>query len=268
LIVDLHYALTAAAALFGLLLGSFLNVCIYRVPRDISIVFPRSFCPECGAAIAWYDNVPVFSFLLLRARCRHCVQPIGWRYPLVEIVTAALFAAVASRYGLSAAAFKWWTFEAILVVLFCTDLEERLLPDEFTLGGALLGFGFCFVVPVHGSIVDLLFASARVRLRSVVNALSGAAILSVPLWALAKIYERLRQQPEAMGLGDVKLLALLGMYLGFEAGLVAVVIGSLTGAVFGVIYVLVTHQNWRTTSLPFGTFLCLGGALVPLISKQ
>jgi leader peptidase (prepilin peptidase)/N-methyltransferase len=267
LTVEFHYALIAVAAVFGLLLGSFLNVCIYRIPRDISVVSPRSFCPECGASIAWYDNVPIVSFLLLRGRCRQCLLPIGWRYPLVEFVTPALFAAVAFRYGFTAAAFKWCIFEAILIVLFCTYLEERLLPDEFTVGGALAGFVFAFFVPVHGSFVDMLMASGRVRLRSLLNALSSAAIFSLPMWGIAKIYERVRQQPDAMGLGDIKLLALLGIYLGFDAGLLAVVVGSLTGAIFGVVYVLVTRQNWRTTSLPFGTFLCLGGALVPLLSK-
>jgi leader peptidase (prepilin peptidase) / N-methyltransferase len=266
LTVELQYAFIAAAAVFGLLLGSFLNVCIYRIPRDISVVSPRSFCPECGASIVWYDNVPVLSFLLLRGRCRKCGQPIGWRYPLVEIVTAALFAAVAFRYGLNAAAFKWCLFEAILVVLFCTDLEERLLLDEFTLGGSLVGLVFAFFVPVQGSCVEMLMAAGRVRLRSLLNAVSSAAIFSLPLWGIARIYERIRQ-PDAMGLGDIKLLALLGIYLGFDAGLLAVVIGSLAGTVFGVVYVLVTRQNWRTTSLPFGTFLCLGGALVPLLSK-
>jgi leader peptidase (prepilin peptidase)/N-methyltransferase len=266
LVVELHGLLVTAAALCGLLLGSFLNVCIYRLPRDLSVVSPRSFCPECGAPIAWYDNVPVLSFVLLRGRCRKCAQAIGWRYPLVEIVTAVLFAAAAWRYGSSAAAFKWYVFEAILIVLFFTDLEERLLPDEFTLGGALAGLAFAFFVPVHGSFVDILLASRRVRTRSLLNALSSAAIFSLPLWGLARIYERIRQ-PDAMGLGDIKLMAMLGIYLGFDAGLLALVIGSLTGTIFGVVYVLVTRQNWRTASLPFGTFLCLGGALVPLLSR-
>ncbi|MBV9265095.1 MAG: prepilin peptidase, partial [Acidobacteriaceae bacterium] len=116
----IYYA--AAAAIFGLLIGSFLNVCIYRVPRDLSIVFPRSFCPECGTPIAWYDNVPLLSFLLLGGRCRKCRNTIGLRYPAVEFTTGILLASVAVVYGWSGAALKWAVFECIAVVLFWTDI--------------------------------------------------------------------------------------------------------------------------------------------------
>ncbi len=153
---QIFYSIAAAA--FGLLFGSFLNVCIYRIARDLSVVAPRSFCPECGVSIAWYDNIPVLSYAILRGRCRHCAKAIGLRYPAVELMTAALFAAIAIRYGWNLAAFKWMIFEAVMVVLFWTDLEERILPDELTIGGAILGLLFAVFVTVPGIFGELLLA--------------------------------------------------------------------------------------------------------------
>jgi leader peptidase (prepilin peptidase) / N-methyltransferase len=264
---EFHSLLVVAAALFGLLVGSFLNVCIYRMPRDLSVVSPRSFCPECGKAIPWYDNMPVLSFVLLRGRCRNCSQPIGWRYPVVEIATAVVFALVALRYGWTYPALKWLLFEAVMVVLFFTDLEERLLPDMLTIGGAIAGFIFAFIVQVHGALVDILLPSRQVTTRSVMNSLLAAAAFSLPIWGVAKLYEKIRRiESEAMGLGDIKLLAMLGTCLGFDAGLLALLIGSVAGSIFGIAYVIRTRSKLHTTSLPFGTFLCVGGALVPLLS--
>jgi leader peptidase (prepilin peptidase) / N-methyltransferase len=252
---------------FGLLLGSFLNVCVYRMPRDLSVVSPRSFCPECGKPIAWYDNIPVLSYLLLLGRCRNCSQAIGWRYPVVEIVTAIVFALITLRYGWTGAGLKWLVFEALLVALFFTDLEERLLPDELTIGGAIIGFLFAFFVPVRGAVVDLLLPVQRVTTRSVLNSLMAGVIFSIPIWAFAKLYEKIRRiEGEAMGFGDIKLLAMLGIYLGFEAGLLALLIGSVSGSIIGIVYVIQTRSKLHTASLPFGTFLCLGGVLVPLLS--
>src|SRR5579884_3049817 len=130
-------ALSAAllAALAGLLIGSFLNVCIYRLPRDLSVVAPRSFCPECDRPIAWYDNVPLLSYALLAGRCRRCGASIPWRYPVVELLTAVLFFIAVWILGVNAAAIKYCVFAAILVTLIFSDLEEKILPDEFTLGG-------------------------------------------------------------------------------------------------------------------------------------
>ncbi|MBV9763603.1 MAG: prepilin peptidase, partial [Acidobacteriaceae bacterium] len=135
-------AFVAIATIVGLVTGSFLNVCIYRIPRDVSIVFPRSFCVECGKQISWYDNVPLLSYALLHGRCRFCRKPIELRYPIVELMTAVVFIAIAIRYGWSVAALKWAVFEATLIVLFWTDLEERILPDELTLGGFAAGLIF------------------------------------------------------------------------------------------------------------------------------
>src|SRR3954453_10849476 len=137
-------------ALFGLLLGSFLNVCIYRIPRDLSVVWPRSFCPECGQTIKWHENIPLLSFVLLGGRCSSCSQTIGFRYPAVEILTATVFGIIAYKYSFTLVAAKWCIFEALLIALFWTDMEERILPDELTIGGALVGAVLSFFVSVPG----------------------------------------------------------------------------------------------------------------------
>ncbi len=146
----------AFAALTGLLIGSFLNVCIYRVPSDLSVIAPRSFCPECGKPVAWYDNIPLLSYALLKGRCRECGKSIGWRYPLVELMTAVFFATSVARYGWNLNGLKWCLFEGIMIVLFWVDLEERILPDEFTLGGSVAGLVFAFFTKVPGVLGELL----------------------------------------------------------------------------------------------------------------
>lgn len=260
--LQIYYVIMAA--IFGLLFGSFLNVCIYRVPRDLSVVTPRSFCPECGNAIPWYDNVPILSYLLLRGKARCCSKSIGFRYPLVELSTAAAFAITAVRYGWTLAALKWVIFEAILIALFWTDLEERILPDEFTLGGSVAGFVFAFFVPVPGVFGEIFLAAYSPVWQSLFNALLGIVFLAVPMWLLGALYERIRKR-EGLGLGDIKLLMLIGMFLGLEEGLAALLIGAVAGSVIGIGYILLARKHAATYELPFGTFLCAGGIMVPLI---
>ncbi len=253
-----------AAGVAGLLFGSFLNVCIYRVPRDLSVVTPRSFCPECGHTIAWYDNVPVWSYALLRGRCRQCEKKIGLRYPIVELVTAALFAGVAARYGWSLLALKWMLFEAMLVVLFWTDLEEQILPDEFTLGGTITGLIFARFTMVPGAFAPLLVPGWPHWGRSLFSAVTGAIFLAVPIWLTGALYHVLRKR-EGLGLGDVKLLMMFGVFLGLENGLLALLLGAVAGSVVGVIYVLAAHKKLAEAELPFGSFLCAGAAILPLL---
>lgn len=261
---EIYYVIAAAIA--GLLVGSFLNVCIYRIPRDLSVVAPRSFCPECGASIVWYDNVPMLSYTLLKGRCRVCAKRIGFRYPVVELTTAILFAAAALRYGWSLAALKWMLFEAMLVVLFWTDFEEQILPDEFTLGGTLAGLILAPLVSVPGIFGEMFFPAWKPPAQSLFNAAIGAVFLAVPLWLFGVLYARWRQR-EGLGLGDVKLLALFGVFLGLENGLYAMLIGTVAGSVIGLIYVFSTRRKFSETELPFGSFLCVGAALIPLLSR-
>jgi leader peptidase (prepilin peptidase)/N-methyltransferase len=255
----------ALAALFGLLFGSFLNVCIYRLPRDLSVVAPRSFCPECGRQIAWYDNLPVLSYAALRGRCRHCSKPISIRYLVVELTTAALFAVTAYRYGASLPALKWGVFDALMVALFWTDLEERILPDELTLGGALAGLVSSMFVAVPG-LSDIFFSQWSPWVRSVLDALVGGLALSLPLWALGWLYGRIRKR-EALGRGDVKLLAAIGVFLGLESGLFALLLGALTGSILGLAYIFWKRKDAASYELPFGSFLCLGAVVAPLVGR-
>jgi leader peptidase (prepilin peptidase)/N-methyltransferase len=255
------------AGIAGLLIGSFLNVCIYRIPRDISVVAPRSFCPECGSQIPWFANIPVVSFLLLRGKCRACGKPIGWRYPAVELATALLFAWTAAEYGMTVAALKWSVFEAILIVLCVTDLEERILPDELTIGGSVAGLIFAVFVAVPGFPGELLLPHAGTVRQSLVNAATGACLLSIPIALVGFLYQKVRKR-QGLGLGDVKLLVLIGIFLGTEKGISALLIASVGGSVLGVLYIVVRRKHAASYELPFGSFLCLGAAFLPLLSHS
>jgi leader peptidase (prepilin peptidase)/N-methyltransferase len=254
------------AAVAGLLIGSFLNVCIYRFPRDLSVVAPRSFCPECGKPVAWRDNIPLVSYVLLRGRCRVCGEVIGWRYPLVELTTAVLFAGVVARYGWSLASLRWVLFEALLVALFWTDLEERILPDELTIGGSVMGAAFAFFTMAPGVMGELLLPQHDEFWRSAANSIIGAIFLAVPVWLLGLTYSRLRKR-EVLGLGDVKLLMLIGIFLGLENGLLALLIGAVSGSILGIAYIYFAGKKAAEYELPFGSFLCVGAAAVPLFMK-
>jgi leader peptidase (prepilin peptidase) / N-methyltransferase len=266
LLSDLEPLYAAVAGVFGLLFGSFLNVCIYRIPRDLSVIAPRSFCPECGHAISWYDNVPLLSYAMLAGRCRACRKRIGLRYPIVELSTAILFGAIAIRYGWSIVALKWALFEAIVIALFWTDIEERILPDELTLGGALAGVVLAFFIRVPGQLGQLFLPASSAVWQSLLNSALGAAVLAGPIWMLGLIYARVRGR-EGLGFGDVKLLVLLGVFLGLENGLVALLIGVVSGSVIGIAYIWLAGKKASTYELPFGSFLCAGAALAPLMNK-
>ncbi len=253
--------------LFGLLLGSFLNVCIYRIPRDLSVVAPRSFCPECGEQLTWLENIPVLSYLSLRGRCRWCAQSIGIRYPLVELSTAVLFLFTAVKFGLTLLSVKWMVFECLLIVLFWTDLEERILPNELTLGGSAAALLLAGFVTVPGSFGALILPDSALRWQSVVNACLGAILLPLPIWLIGAAYGRLRRR-EALGLGDVKLLTMLGLFLGPENGLFALLIGAVGGSLAGIVILIWTKQDARSYEMPFGSFLCLGAILIPFLSTR
>jgi len=255
------------ALLFGLLIGSFLNVCVYRLPQDLSVVRPRSYCPACDHPIAWYDNVPLLSYALLGGRCRHCKAAISVRYPAVELLTGALFVVFVWRLGPSLAAVKFCLLSALLVGLTFSDLEARILPDEFTLGGTAAGLGLAWFVPVKDDIAQMLLWLAGVRedphWASVAEALLGAIVPGLFLWFGGWLYFKLRHR-EGLGLGDVKLVAMVGAFLGLHGALLMLIAGSLAGSLIGYAYIRFTHKDPSTYELPFGTFLGLAGIAVSL----
>jgi leader peptidase (prepilin peptidase)/N-methyltransferase len=202
----------------------------------------------------------------LRGRCRDCGKAIGLRYLIVELTTAGLFLAIAIRYSATLAVAKWIIFEAILVALFWTDWEERLLPDEMTLGGTAVGLVLACFVAVPGVLGSLLLSHARQIWQSLFNAGLGAVCLAGPVWLLGALYGRLRKR-EALGLGDVKLLALIGVFLGLESGLQALMMAAIGGSILGLAYILLARKDARSYELPFGSFLCVGAAIIPLIER-
>jgi leader peptidase (prepilin peptidase) / N-methyltransferase len=261
----LRIVYAAVAGLFGLVFGSFLNVCIFRLPRDLSIVAPRSFCPHCSETVRWFDNIPVLSYVALRGQCRHCSHSIALRYPAVEITAAILITVVFWKYSLTPLFLKWAIFELLLLALFWTDLEERILPDELTLGGAAAGLLLSLMVPASPGLLEFLIPSGTSFLFSPLNALLSGLCLAFPVWLLGAVYLRLRGR-EGLGFGDVKLLAMFGVFLGLSNGLLALLIGSIGGSLFGLLYIRFSGQDPGSYELPFGSFLCVGAALVPLFA--
>lgn len=259
------------ALLAGLLIGSFLNVCIYRWPRDLSVVRPRSHCPSCEKTIAWYDNIPLVSYLLLRRRCRHCGATISWRYPVVELMTGVLFFLYVLALGPTLAALRDCCFGAMLIGLVFADLEERILPDEFTIGGAIIGVIFSYWVPVSDftaqAVLWLIGIETPVAWRSVAESVLGAVLPAVLLWGGGWLYEKVRHR-EGLGFGDVKLMAMVGAFLGLRGALLTLVIGSLAGSVIGYGYILIARKDASTYELPFGTFLGFAALVASLTGDR
>jgi len=257
--------IAAIIFVFGLIIGSFLNVCIRRIPLSESIVLPASHCPSCGAAIKPYDNIPVLSWLALAGRCRKCKARISAMYPIVELMTGLLFLACYFAFGLSAEALKWTIFAALMVVLTVTDLRERILPDKVNFLGLGLGLAMSlFTRPVDGTalwLANRLFEYPPPEpALSFADALIGAAAASGLLWLVAEGYFRARGR-EGMGLGDVKMMAMAGAFLGLQRALLTILLGSLLGSVIGLAVIAIARKG-RDLELPFGTFLGAGAMLV------
>jgi leader peptidase (prepilin peptidase)/N-methyltransferase len=254
------------ALLLGLLIGSFLNVCIYRMPRDLSIVRPRSFCPACEKPIAWFDNVPLASYLMLAGRCRKCRARIPLRYPIVELLTGILFAVSVAGLGVGLPALKWCLYGALMVVLAFADLEQRILPDEFTLGGAVVGIVLSAWVPVQAGYVQLFLATRYSdRWLSMGESVLGAVAASGMLWAVGAAYSALRHK-DGLGLGDVKMLAAVGAFMGLQGALATLVFGSILGSLIGLVYIKVAKKDAASYELPFGTFLGFTGLAIGFLS--
>jgi leader peptidase (prepilin peptidase)/N-methyltransferase len=251
--------------LFGLVIGSFLNVCIVRIPGGKSIVLPSSACPKCGAAIRPYDNIPVISYALLAGKCRKCKTRISVMYPAVELLTGLLFLACYETFGLTAEALKWAIFSAIIIVLVFTDFRERLLPDLVNYTGLGLGLTLSsFTKPTDGTAVWLanyMFDfPVPAPVVSLADALIGAAIGSSLLWLVSEAYFRWRGR-EGMGLGDVKMMLMAGAFLGAKRTLLTIFTGSVLGSVLGLLFILARRKDSQY-ELPFGSFLGMAALLV------
>ena len=254
-----------AAAIVGAIIGSFLNVVIHRVPRGESIAFPASRCPACGTAIRPYDNIPVVSWAVLRGRCRSCRAPISARYPAVELLTAALFALTFRlRSGLTLSLPFDLAFAAAILALVFIDAEHMILPNVITYPGIAVALVARALVPnLYG--VASLGAQAHVPawLFSVAGAVIGALVGGGFLWLVGWLWERLRGV-EAMGLGDVKMMFMVGAYLGWPLTLLAIFVGVLSGSLAGVGLMLKRGRRDMQMLLPFGIFLGVG-SLVSLL---
>lgn len=231
--------------LCGLCLGSFLNVCIHRLPLKQSVVSPPSRCPGCGSLLRWFDNIPILSYAALRGRCRACRNPIPLQYPIVEAVTAALFLLHFWALGPTPLFAVRVAFACALLVLFMIDLEHQILPDRITLPGIVAGFACSWVLP-PGPLMSLL------------GILLGGGLL----WAIAEIWLRLRKV-DAMGFGDVKMLAMIGACLGVELMALTFVLSSMIGGVVAGA-MMVTRRADLATRVPYGTMLAVGALVASL----
>jgi leader peptidase (prepilin peptidase)/N-methyltransferase len=228
--------------LFGLCIGSFLNVCAYRLPLDLSIVHPGSRCTSCNRMLSWFDNIPVLSWAVLGGRCRTCKAPVSWMYPAVEIITALVFVITYLTYGMTLLSVVRVVFGCALIVLFITDLQHKILPNVITLPGIVLGF-VCSVFLPPGWVSSLI----------------GLFVGGGLLLLIAEAYYRLRGE-EGLGMGDVKLLAMIGAFLGWKLVLLTLVFASFTGSLAGGV-LIASGKGGMKYALPFGTFLTVGALL-------
>jgi leader peptidase (prepilin peptidase)/N-methyltransferase len=254
------------AGIFGAVIGSFLNVVIHRVPIEESIVFPNSRCPTCGAAIAFYDNIPVLSYLMLGGKCRGCKKHISARYPFVELLTGLLFAAVAWHDGLSFALPFDLLFSAALLSLVFIDAEHMILPNVITYPGIIFAVIARIALPyltgtLHfddlPSLMHGALGSSPIWVASIVGAFLGALIGGGSLWLMGWTWEKLRGV-EAMGLGDVKMMFMVGAYVGWRLTILTIFVGVLSGSVIGILLMARQGKKDMQMLLPFGVFLGIG----------
>jgi leader peptidase (prepilin peptidase)/N-methyltransferase len=235
--------------MLGLAVGSFLNVCIHRIPRSQSLVRPPSRCPACEYQLRWFDNIPVASYAAILGRCRKCRTRISIRYPLVELATMALFVVHGEVFGWSALLVPRLLFVCAMVVLFAIDLEHHLLPNVITLPGIAIGLISSTVLPP-----------------GLVDALLGVALGGGVLWLIGEAYYRFSGY-EGMGGGDVKMLAMIGAFLGWKLVLITLVLSSVAGSLIGLFVILIKRGGLKY-ALPYGTFLALGALTASLAGER
>lgn len=236
---------TVFVFVLGCVIGSFLNVVRHRLPKRMDLVLGRSKCPHCGHVIAWYDNIPILSFILLRRRCRSCGRSIPWIYPVIEISAGISFVLIWTTFPPSQAV-AYWVLASLLIVCAGIDYDLRIIPDRLTLPGVVLGLVFSVTLLPSGTVQSGL-------LRSLAGIGAGAGVLI----AIALVYKVIRGI-EGMGFGDVKLMAMVGAFLGYKAALVTIFLGSLIGGVVGLFLVRRSPEGMKT-AVPFGVFLSPAG---------
>jgi leader peptidase (prepilin peptidase)/N-methyltransferase len=237
----INFLIVGLVFMFGMCIGSFLNVCIYRLPSSMSILRPsRSFCPQCNSAIQFYDNIPVFSYIWLKGRCRNCKAPISLRYPLVELITGVLAVAILFLFGLTFEGLVYFIFISSLLVITFIDIDHKIIPDIITLPGIPIGLLASFVLPA------MTFKSSLVGLL-----VGGGSLLLV-----ACTYSFITHK-EGMGGGDIKLLGMIGAFLGWKGVIFTIFAASLTGTLVGLIVMLQEGKNLKF-AIPFGPFLSIG----------
>lgn len=266
--------------LFGLAIGSFLNVCIYRLPRRESIALPRSFCPHCRTAIAWYDNIPLLSYLLLRGKCRHCGGPISIRYPLVELITGILFVgAHLQLLNMRQILFRehaiylsliiipfFWYFIASLIALSLIDWEHFILPDRITYPLIFIGLLFAVISPEHFCLFQWRRVITPAWLAALKYSVFGLVIGGSSLWLIG-IAGKAVFKKEAMGLGDVKLMAAVGAWQGWQMALLAIFLGALVASIVGITLIVGRKARWGTR-IPFGPYLAVGSLLTLFFGQK
>lgn len=235
------YQIAFLAFIFGACIGSFLNVCIYRLPMSKSIVSPPSSCPNCGYRLKWYDNIPVLSYMMLRGKCRECARPISIRYPLVEAMAGLFAFTVCLKYGLTIEALIYFTFIAVLLVVTFIDLDHQIIPDVISLPG----------IPIF-----LLLSIFFIPEMSWIDALFGIIAGGGSLWLVAFLYELITKK-EGMGGGDIKLLAMIGALIGWQGVLFTIFVASIIGTFAGIILMLQASKGMKF-AVPFGPFLSMG----------
>lgn len=244
-------SLTLLAAVFGAVIGSFLNVVILRLPReDESIVFPGSHCPQCQTPLTWRENIPILSYLLLRGKCRTCKLPISLQYPVVEAAMAIMAALLYRQFGLS---FEWalyFVFCAALLVIIFIDIHHQIIPDRISLPGIVVGF------------VGSLFSASVTWQQSALGVLLGGGALYAVAWCYYAVTKR-----EGMGGGDIKLLAMIGAFLGWQSLLYVIFSSSLAGSLIGIV-AMFRQRKGGLTRIPFGPFLALGALSYLLCHDQ
>lgn len=237
---------TLITVVYGLCVGSFLNVCIYRIPLSRSLVRPGSACPACGTPIRWFDNLPILSYLILRGRCRNCRDRVSPRYPVIEAMTAGAALVALHTFGLTASALAHFLFFSVLITIALIDLDHRIIPDVISLPGIPIFFLLSLAVP------SVTWQEAAL----------GIVAGGGSLWTVAFLYERLTGKA-GMGGGDIKLLAMMGGFIGWQGVLFTIFFSSLTGSVIGIALMLARKGDMKM-ALPFGPFLAAGGAVYTL----